>query len=129
MVVAPVVRSLYVCAHADVDPGTRNLTLRNCFREVVLSRTPGRVEPFFVVAYLANAFGPLVLTTEVERLDTHATVFRHRGTIQVPDRLTEVRFKLQVQCTLDVGVHDILLFAGNELIAMSPFTVKLRRGA
>jgi hypothetical protein len=54
MAVTPVVRGLYLCEQVTVHPGTRNLSLDNCFRTLKLADIPNRAKPFYVVAYLVG---------------------------------------------------------------------------
>ncbi len=126
MAIVPVVRGLYVCERVDGDPVSKNLTLHNCFRGFRLSALPGTPRPFFVVAYLANGLGPLSIRTTISSPITPTVVFSHLAEITAPDRLTEVRFVLQVFCRFPTaGSYDISLEVNGELIALSPFRVNL----
>jgi hypothetical protein len=122
----PVVRGLYLAERVDVDPVTRNLTLVNCFRSFRLASIPGVADPFYLVAYLANGSGAIRMMAKVSRLGTLAEVFRTWVTLNIPDRLTEVRFVLRVeQCLFSTpGGYEVGLWAGDSLLAQTPFTVR-----
>lgn len=123
----PLIRGLYLAERVDVDPVTRNLTLVNCFRGLRLKQLPGTVRPFSVVAYLANGQGEFEVVVRVERMDTFAEVFRVRGHLSLPDRLTEVRFTLRIEnCLVSVaGEYSVSLWIGGELLAQTPFSVRV----
>jgi hypothetical protein len=42
MGVTPLARGLYICERVIVAPGTRNLTLENCFRGMRVHQFPAR---------------------------------------------------------------------------------------
>lgn len=91
----PLVRGLYLADRVDVDPVTRNLTLIECFRRLLIEHLPGEPRPFAVVAYLANGVGTYQFVVRVTRLDTMAEVYSTGGEVVFPNRLEEVRFVLR----------------------------------
>src|SRR3954462_14926660 len=93
----PVVRGLHLAERAEVDPVTRNLTIDNSFRVLRQRRLPGLVDPFYLVARMAGGLGNVRLLAQVSRLDTFAEVYRAWVTVNFPDRLQDVIFKLRVE--------------------------------
>lgn len=126
MPVTPTVRGLYLCERVEADPATRNLTLRNCFRALRVAGLPTRARPFSVVAYLANGLGTFALSVRVKRLDTLDEVYVAWVPLTFADRLAEQRFVLRVeQCRFPgPGSYELALWADDELLAQTPFTVK-----
>lgn len=122
----PLIRGLYLAERVDVDPITRNLTLVNCFRGLRVSHLPGPIRPFSVVAYLANGVGEFDVAVVIERMDTLDEVRRVQTRLNLPDRLTEVRFNLRIEnCVLPVaGGYSVALWIGGELLAQTPFSVR-----
>jgi len=123
----PLVRGLYLAERVEVDPVSRNLTLVNCFRGLRMRQLPGVVQPFSVVAYLANGVGAFEVLVRIDRMDTFAEVFRARTRLNLPDRLTEVRFVLQLAgCVLSAtGEYSVSLWLDDELLAQTPFNVRV----
>ncbi len=93
----PHVRGLYLAERVDVDPATRNLSLIECFRTLVVEGLPATADPFAVVAYLANGVGRYRFEVRISRLDTMAVVYSASSEIAFPNRLQEVRFLLRVE--------------------------------
>lgn len=60
-------------------------------------------------------------------MDTFAEVFRARTRLNLPDRLTEVRFVLQLAgCVLSAtGEYSVSLWLDDELLAQTPFNVRV----
>ena len=128
MPVMPVLRGLYLCTRVDVDPDTTNLTLVNCFRTLIREDGTGRAGAFCLVAYLANGQGTVPVVVKVSRMDTMDPVYAARVGVTFRDRLQEVRFKLRVeQCRFPVpGEYEASLWAGDDLLAQTPFLVRDR---
>jgi len=116
-----------LASRVDVDPASRNLTLVNCFRGLRVDHLPGTAAPFFVVAYLANGVGAFPFVVSVERMDTLAEVYRSNARLTFPNRLEEVRFKLKIEnCLFSTeGEYCVTLWLGGELLAQTPFRVRL----
>jgi hypothetical protein len=122
----PLVRGLYLARRVEVDPATRNLMLVDCFRTLLIERTPSAAQPFAVVAYLANGVGRYRFTLRVTRLDTMAEIYSASSFLDFPSRMEEVRFVLRVeQCLFPTdGEFEASLWVGEELLAQTPFQVK-----
>jgi hypothetical protein len=118
---------MYLAQRVDVDPGTRNLTLVECFRGLRVPHLPGVSAPFFVVAYLASGAGEFPFVVSIERMDTLAEVYRASARLSFPNRLEEVRFKLKIEnCLFSTeGEYCVTLWIGGEMIAQTPFRVRL----
>ena len=125
----PLVRGLYLADRVDVDPVTRNLTLVNCFRTLLIDELPRAAQPFAVVAYLANGVGRYRFTVRVTRLDTMAVVYSASSEIAFPNRLEEVRFVFRSErCVFPgEGEFEMSLWIGGELLAQTPFRVNHSR--
>ena len=124
MAVAPAVRGLYLCERVTTHP-SRNLTLHECFRAMLVAGMPITARPFVVVAYLANGVGETTGTIRVRRLDNLDDIYRAEIRLTFPTRLTEVRFVGRVnQCVFPgPGEYEVALWVRDELLAQTPFTV------
>ena len=122
----PTVRGLYLAERVEVDPATRNLTLVDCFRTLLIERPAGATQPFAVVAYLANGVGRYRFTLRLTRLDTMAEIYSASSFLNFPNRMEEVRFVLRVeQCLFPTdGEFEASLWIGGELLAQTPFRVR-----
>jgi hypothetical protein len=121
----PLVRGLYLAERVDTDPETRNLTLVECFRALLVEGLPTAAQPFAVVAYLANGLGRYRFSVRVTRLDTMAVIYSASAAITFPDRLQEVRFVFRCErCVFPgAGEFEVSLWIGDELLAQTPFVV------
>ncbi len=120
----PIVRSLFVCERVEPNLLNGNLTLHNCFRTMNVP-IGGLARPFFVVAYLAEAFGQVACQTVMTLPDTLAPIFSSRGVLTFTDPLGEQRLIVKVDCQYPVaGVNDITLWANGEMVAHSPLLIK-----
>ena len=124
MPILPVVRGLYVCERVDVDPVSKNVSLANCFRGLRLADMPSMPQPFYVFALLANGLGEMTIRTTINDLDAGPDIFRHTARIRLTNRLTELRFKLTIDCLFPrANSYNISLFVDDELIALTPIVV------
>ncbi len=124
--VLPLIRRLYLADRIEVDPVTRNLTLVNCFRTLLIAHPPTEPQSFAVAAYLANGVGRYRFAVRVTRLDTMADIYSAGSVIVFPNRLEEVRFVFRTErCAFpDDGEFEVSLWIGGELLAQTPFQVK-----
>jgi hypothetical protein len=126
MAMIPLIRGLYLAERVEVDPATRNLTLVECFRTLMIDEFPIAAQPFAVVAYFANGIGRYRFTVRVTRLDTLAEIYSASSFLNFPDRMEELRFVLRIeQCLFPgEGAFEASLWIGGELLAQTPFQVK-----
>lgn len=122
----PLVRGLYLAERVETDPATRNLTLVECFRTLVLAAAPGEPCSFAVVAYLANGVGHYRFAVRLTRLDTMERIYSASSEMTFPGRLEEVRFVFRCErCVFpSEGEFEVSLWIGGELLAQTPFQVR-----
>jgi len=127
MAILPVVRGLLVCERVEADPVSTNLTFTTASGVFAFRRYRAGQKSFFVVTSLVNVHGTVCVRTTISAPLSTEVCFSHSAEIAVPDRLTEVRFVLQVFCRFNsAGSFDISLQANGELIALTPFRVHLQ---
>ncbi len=125
MAIAPTVRGLILCEEVDVDPVTRNISLLQCFRALKVDRFPSAAKRFYVMAHLVNGLGDVGLRVDVVQLSDNFPLYRLPLALHFQDRLQEMRMKVEVAQFVApaAGKYGIKLWANDDLIAMSDFTV------
>lgn len=125
MAIAPTVRGLILSESADVDPVTKNISLRECFRALVSHSFPSTLQPFFVFAHLVNGWGDVLLRIDIVSLNDNNPIYRFTNRVLFRDRLQEMRLKVEIAQFIApaAGKYGIKLWANSDLIALTDFTV------
>lgn len=122
----PVARALFLCDAVQADAATGNVTLVNCFNRLVATAFPCTNRPFSVVAFLSDGFGGYRVGVQITHLESGRTVYDHRHTLSFPDRLYEIRYRLQVTgCVFpEPGVYEVQMLVGREVVADTRFLLR-----
>ncbi len=125
MAITPTVRGLILCEMAKVDSVTQNISLHECFRALSAERFPAITKAFFVFAHLVNGLGDVVLRIDIVGLDDNEPVYRFSNRVRFLDRLQEMRLKIEIGQFVapKTGMYGIKLWANDDLIAMTDFTI------
>ena len=121
----PVVVSLMLCEKVIVESKTHNPTFINSFSTRVVRSIPSEPLTFMVCATLTNGQGNIPLEVRIDRLDTMETIRFRQGTATFDDPMVERRLSHTIRdLSFPVaGAYQVLLIAGNELIADRRFEI------
>ena len=128
MVPTPVALGLNVCEKIVVEEGTKNVTLVNCFSKMFVDGFPTGPQPFAVHSTLRDGQGRANINLVVARSDTHEVVYSQQGTIDFPNRLTEVRtlFRLK-KCSFPAsGRYVLTLLIDGDWVAQREIDIVTR---
>src|SRR5262245_34403010 len=89
MIQRPNAVGLLLCQQAIVEERTRNLTLVNTYRRLVLEAFPSLPQRLTVHTVLTDGLGAMTLTLLVSRLDTMEEVYDQSGRVTLNDPLQE----------------------------------------
>jgi hypothetical protein len=114
----PVAIGLVLCEVVIVDDKTHNVTPVNCFSTRKLKEIPGAAD-FFVVAWLADGMGEMLVKVMVQRLDTLDEVFQVETRMRFDDLLKDKYFVARIRdCEFPVaGQFVVSLLVDGELVA------------
>lgn len=118
---------LALCDHVIVEADTHNVTPVNCFNSRALDTLPGETT-FFVLAWLADGIGKMLVELVIERLDTFEEIYRINRQLVFHNRLQEARFVARIRdCTFPIaGYYQVSLSIERELIAQRKFRVAVK---
>ncbi len=119
----PVARGLILCDAVRVDPTTGNVSLENCFNQLVAKSFPASNRAFRVVAFLSDGFGELTMRVQISHLEGERTIYRREHALRFTDRVVEVRYSFQVVgCVFpQAGTYEVELFADQEQVSATAF--------
>ncbi len=129
MIQRPNAVGLLLCQQAIVEEHTRNLTLVNTFRHLVLDSFPSESRQITIHALLTDGLGPMTLNLIVSRLDTMDEIYQKTGRVTFTNPLQE-RFLLIQTSRLSFpgpGRYEFRLLADGESIAQCVLEVLQRR--
>ncbi len=131
MVPLPVVLGLSVCERVIVEEGTQNLTLVSCFTKMLVDQFPSQPCPLAAMAAFRDGLGNANIELVITHADSDEEVYSYRGTIQFPDRLTEVRAIVRINnCTFPTpGRYQFTLLIDGEGGAQRQIRVALREAS
>jgi hypothetical protein len=122
----PVARGLIACDRVQVDLGSGNLTLVNCFDSLTSPVFPCLARLFSLVAFLCDGEGDLRMRVEIEFLDEGRVIYSREHDLRIPDRLRQVRYRYVVTgCDFpSPGSYAAYLYANRELVADTRFRLR-----
>jgi hypothetical protein len=89
MIQRPNAVGLLLCKETIVEAHTRNLTLVNTFRRIVVDSFPSAPQRLTVHALLTDGLGTMTLALQVSRLDTLNDIYEQSRSLTFTDPLLE----------------------------------------
>ena len=129
MIQRPNAIGLLLCQQAIVEERTRNLTLVNTFRRLVVDSFPSPPQRFEIHSLLTDGLGPMTLTLLATRLDTLDEIYNQTGTVTFTNPLQEQYLLIHItRISFPVpGRYEFRLLAERESIAQCVLEVSQRR--
>lgn len=120
----PVAIGLVLCEVVIVDEKTHNVTPVNCFGRRRLPEFPGTAT-FYVVAWLADGLGEMLVEVLVRNLNSTDEVFRMEQRMPFGDPLKDLRFTAQIRdCPFPAaGYYEVVLSVEGEFVAHRKFQI------
>jgi hypothetical protein len=115
----PTAVSLMLCDQVVFEQGTQKPYLLGVFTGVAVDAFPTAPQRFDIFAALTDGLGEVTITLSVIHLETDEEIYSQQMTLQFPDPLRVVHFRLRVrQLVYEVaGTYLFALAVGDDEIA------------
>lgn len=125
MVRLPRVVNLSLCHHVVVEEGTKNLTLVNCFRRLIVPDLALPAPTFFAVAVLTDGRGAGTMELNITRLEDEETVHSRIWEVTFDDPLASFYYTIRVRdCQFfAAGAYQANLLADGDSVGHVRFRV------
>lgn len=111
--------SLWVCEQVVIDRRTNNPSLIGSFTGLRCLQFPSDRTPLSAYVSMTGAVGRGRIELQVIHLESMQSVFRQRGAIEFPDRITilNIDFRIRTLSFPEAGTYSFAVLVDGDLIA------------